>query len=198
MDGFYTFEGIDGSGKSSVMKRVAELLMRDGRAVATTMEPTDTWLGKAVERSYDEPVSPYTEAFLFMADRATHSEHIRDLIADGKTVLCDRYAHSTFAYQGAALAHLLGGPEKAMEFLIDGHKPFILEPERVFLFDIDPEVGLERIAGREALSKFEKIEYLRGVRENYLALSRMYDDFQVIDASAPFEEVVTQVMKTFK
>ena len=196
MEDFYTFEGIDGSGKTSIMQRTAEFLREGGKEVETTMEPTGTWLGQAVERSYGEDVSPFTEAFLFMADRATHCQQIERWLKEGKLVLSDRFSHSTYAYQGAALAGILGGGEAAMDFLIKGHEPFVLEPAKVFLFDIDPKLGLERATGRGELSKFEKLEYLSMVRDNYLVLAKRYG-FTVIDASQTFDEVLEEVMKNF-
>jgi len=198
MNGFYTFEGIDGSGKSSVMKKAARLLKERGVAVEVTREPTGTWLGKAVVRSYGEPVSRFTEALLFMADRATHCDRIRAWIDDGKIVLSDRFTLSTVAYQGDSLAKAFGGPEKAMDYLLSAHAPFALEPERVFLFDIDPRVGLERVTRRGRLTKFEKLEYLSRVRRNYLKLAEGAKNVTVIDASRPMDVVLAEVMKTFK
>ena len=95
MSGFVVLEGIDGCGKSSVARLVAKRL---GTKAVLTREPTDSWIGRAVRRGDKHKVSPYTDALLFMADRAQHTEEISRLLERRKTVVCDRYYHSTVAY----------------------------------------------------------------------------------------------------
>jgi dTMP kinase len=183
---FVTFEGIDGSGKTSVARITAERLRRRKLPVVLTTEPTRTWLGDAVKRSYGEPVSSFTEAFLFMADRATHTVRIKDMLGRGKMVISDRYCDSTFAYQAVRLKGLVRDP---MNWLKRTSKPFIIEPDMTILLDIDPRSGLKRIAARKKKVHFENASFLRQVRRNYLALARERR-FVVLDASRSLDEVV--------
>ena len=100
---FITFEGIDGAGKTTIIRRIEPELRSRGYRVVITTEPTRTWLGDAVKRSYDDDIGPLAETFLFLADRARHTIQIREWLARGATVVSDRYADSTYAYQGARL-----------------------------------------------------------------------------------------------
>jgi len=183
---FVTFEGIDGSGKTSVAGKVALRLRRQGFSVAITTEPTRTWLGDAVKRSYREEVSNFTEAFLFMADRATHTMRIEEMLGKGNLVLSDRYCDSTYAYQAARLKGLVKDP---MNWLKRISEPFVIEPDLTLLLDIDPRIGLRRIAGRKKKVHFENEPFLKQVRRNYLALARDRR-FVVLDASRSIGEVV--------
>jgi len=187
---FITFEGIDGSGKSTVAEVVVKELRRRGLDVVLTIEPTKTWLGDAVKRSYSEDVSPYSEAFLFLADRATHTNSIKKWIEDGKLVVSDRYCDSTYAYQAARLDDI---QSNSLEWLEELSKSIIIEPNLTILLDVKPEVGLERIKPRAKKVHFENVEFLKKVRENYLKLSKK-KRFTIIDASKSFEEVVKDTL----
>ena len=196
---FVTFEGVDGSGKSTIVKKVAGQLKKEGVRTTLTMEPTLTWLGDAVRRSYTERVSPYTEAFLFMADRATHTDWVRQKIDQGRLVISDRYSDSTIAYQGALLCRRLGGPlAKHIDWLVELNDKIILEPDITFLLDIDPIRSLRRLRGRDARSKFERLKYLRLVREAYLKIASRKKRIMIIDADQPLDEVTGQILKEIK
>ncbi len=188
---FITFEGIDGSGKSCVAEAVVNNLLDKGLDVVFTTEPTRTWLGDAVKRSYTEDVSVFTEALLFMADRATHTEQIKNWVEGGKIVVSDRYADSTYAYQAVRLKELV--PD-VMNWLIDFSRPFVVEPDLTLLLDVDPEVGLARIGSRDKKVHFENASFLRDVRANYLHLAKS-KKFIVIDASKPLEEVIKMALE---
>ncbi len=187
---FVTFEGIDGSGKTSVAAAVARRMRQEGFDVVLTTEPTRTWLGDAVKRSYTEDVSPFTEAFLFMADRATHTKQIRRWIAEGKLVISDRYCDSTYAYQAARLKKLRKG---ALEWLKDLSRPFIIEPDLTLLLDVTPRLGLRRIAPRKKKVHFEREPFLKEVRKNYLLLAKGRR-FVTIDSSRNLEDVVDECL----
>jgi len=187
---FITFEGIDGSGKSSVAKAVAKELTRRGVDVVLTTEPTHTWLGDAVKRSYSEPVSPFTEAFLFLADRATHTEQIRRWIAQRKVVISDRYADSTYAYQAASLKGVKGD---VMSWLRRISEPFVVEPDLTLLLDVPPKLGLARIQSRKKKVHFEQEAFLKKVRANYLRLARGRR-YVVIDSSRSIDEVTEEAL----
>jgi dTMP kinase len=170
--------------------------MEAGYRVELTLEPTRTWLGDAVRRSYKEEVSPYTEAFLFLADRATHTDWIRKKMAEGKLVISDRYSDSTVAYQAAQLQQKLGG--KAADYihwLTAASEPAILEPNITILLDVAPEISLKRLGGRTELEKFENLENLKLVRQNYLNIAGKTQRIKIVDASKPILEVQDSVFK---
>ena len=183
---FIVFEGIDGSGKSTCMDAVASELGKDTDVIITA-EPTKDKIGMLIRSSPE--LLPETEALLFTADRADHTQTIKKWLKEGKTVLCDRYFASTLAYQAAKL----NGKSVEMSWLRTMNMKVIAEPDITFLFDIDPGTGLERVEARGSRSKFEDTDYLRDVRKNYLKLAEEYG-FTVIDASASKEKVVADVM----
>ncbi len=169
LQGFVTFEGIDGSGKTTVSRLVADALRARGERVFLTGEPTRLWTGDAVRRAYKDDVGPLAESFLFLADRAAHLEEVRSHLASGELVLCDRYADSTYAYQGARLE---GVVERPMAFLQQVARPWVLAPDLVLLLRVPPELGLERISGRPDRVRFEELTFLRKVAKHYDTLSK--------------------------
>jgi dTMP kinase len=193
--GFIAFEGIDGCGKSSLAGIISKRLAEAGFRVELTAEPTGTWLGDAVRRSYTEDVSPYTEAFLFLADRATHTEWIRERMKAGSLVISDRYSDSTVAYQAALLHQRLGGkPSEHIRYLMEVSKPVVQRPDLTLLLDVDPEISLKRLGERSGLEKFETLENLRLVRQNYLDIAGMSKHVRVVDASAGIADVERSIL----
>ncbi len=174
---FIVFEGIDGSGKSTAIRAVADALNRDD--VVVTREETETWRGDAVRRHIEERGDPWATLHLFLADRAAHVPEIQAHLDAGETVLCDRFLHSTLAYQSVTLAEDLENP---IDHLRDLHAPWCIQPDHVLLFDVDPTVALERIHGRGEATPYEKLEFLEAVRAAYHGLAES-DGFTVIDAS---------------
>jgi dTMP kinase len=182
---FIVFEGIDGTGKSTCMDAVASELGKRTEVIRTA-EPTRDKIGMLIRSSPE--LTPETEALLFTADRAEHTRKIKQWLSEGKTVLCDRYFASTLAYQAAKL----NGSYVEMPWLKALNMKVIIKPDMTFLFDIDPAKGLERVEARGSKSKFEDLDYLREVRNNYLELAKEYG-FEVIDASRPKEAVAADV-----
>ncbi len=196
---FITFEGVDGCGKTTICKRIAGHLKKSGRKMTLTREPTGTWLGDAVRQSYKVKTSPYTEAFLFMADRATHTDWIKSRMSKGRHVISDRYSDSTVAYQAALLHRELGGPmNEYRDWLLSINRPIILEPDLTLLFDVDPEISLKRLTRRSERSKFERMEYLKLVRKNYLAIAEKEKRIIIIDANQSFKEVYFEALDLIK
>lgn len=196
---FVTFEGVDGCGKTTICKRIASHLKKAGKKITVTREPTDTWLGDAVRQSYKVKTSPYTETFLFLADRATHTDRIKNRMAKGRHVFSDRYSDSTVAYQAVLLHRELGGPMKEYrDWLLSINKQIILEPDLTLLFDVDPKVSLKRLTHRSERSKFERLKYLNLVRENYLAVAEKEKRIKIIDASLPFKDVYFRAQNAIK
>ena len=185
-----TFEGIDGSGKTTIARRVYRELRRRGVRAVLTSEPTRSWLGTAVRRSYRDDVGPFAESLLFLADRARHTEEIRRWLRSGKVVLCDRYADSTYAYQGARLA---GSMKDPIRWLRSVSAPFVVQPDVTILLRVTPEQGLRRIARRASRIRFERRAFLSKVARNYERLARD-PRFAVVDGSGPTGEVTAAVL----
>ena len=180
---FITFEGGEGSGKSSQIKILKSKLIDKGIDVVCTREPGGTpsaeILRELVTTGEVNKWEPMTEALLMFASRY---EHIKNLIIpsleNGKWVLCDRFYHSTYAYQG--LGHGLG--LKAMEAL---KKISIgeIEPDLVFFLDIDPMEGIKRTMGRHTNEdRFEKmdISFHTKLRDAFLGFSKTYSENSVV------------------
>ncbi len=177
MSNFIVLEGIDGSGKSSV----AESFKNDHKDVYLTKEPTETDIGNFAQKIAHEKTPAYLDLFLYLADRVEHIEDIKSVLDEEKPVLCDRYWGSTAAYQAA-------NGEINLQYVEDVQRPFVLEPDLTVLFDLDPQVSLERITDREKKSKYERTEFLKKVRNNYLKLADKYG-WEVIDAENSLEVV---------
>jgi dTMP kinase len=186
MKQFVTFEGIDGSGKSTISKLVFKQLKSQGYDVVLTYEPTDTWIGKRVQECIETNTDPFVTAFSFIADRIQHCKQIQKWLDTGKTVLCDRYAESTYAYQGAQMQDSTDNPIK---WLQDLSKDRIIIPDRTFVFVIDPKTSLARIQNRSNLIPFEKVSFLENVHKNYLKLA-VGKRFVKVDATKTIDELV--------
>jgi dTMP kinase len=189
MAGLVVIEGIDGCGKSTVAKM---LVSRLGKRAVLTREPTDSWIGKAVRRGDRKQVSPYTDALLFMADRAEHTVEIRRLIRAGKLVVSDRYYHSTVAYQAAFLEKAY--PGDAFKWLLEANLRISLKPDLTIFLDIPPSLGLERARGRGEFSRFERLDFLKKVRSNYKRLSEADRSIVEVDGTQPVAEVVEHAL----
>jgi len=182
---FVTFEGIDGSGKTTVVHRIEPELRKRGVKVTLTSEPTRTWLGDAVRKSYQDDVGRLAETFLFLADRAAHTDQIRGWLRTGAIVLSDRYADSTYAYQGARLVGVVKDPIRWLQRV---SAPVVLEPDLTILLEVPARLGLRRIADRKRKIRFEREGFLTKVAKNYDRLARSLR-FVRIDASRPAAEV---------
>jgi len=175
-------EGIDGAGKSTVLRGLAAHGAERGLECVTSGEPTRGPWGMKLRQSMTEGrLSLDEELELFLKDRAEHvATLIRPALAAGKVVLLDRYYLSTAAYQGARGAD----PAKILE----ANEKFAPQPDLVLLLDFDPDGGLARIRARgDAPNTFEEAEQLRAVRKIFLGLQRPF--IRRVDASRPTGEV---------
>lgn len=164
-----TFEGVEGSGKSTQMRRLARWLRRQGHPIELTREPDGTALGVGVRRLFEHGPQPLTEAFLFLAARHEHvAERIRPALKRGRVVLSDRYADATVAYQGYGRGL---DPEMIRELNV--RVTGGVSPDLTLLFDLDPAVGFGRI-GRRRHDHFERqaLAFHRRVRRGYLEIQR--------------------------
>lgn len=192
---FISFEGGEGVGKSTQIARLADRLRAQGHQVVVTFEPGGTELGQEVRRILLTPgnhVTPRSEALLYAADRAHHVETvIEPALAAGQVVICDRYADSTFAYQGAGRSLDLDDVRAVMEFAVAGRWP-----DLTVLLDADPRVGLARARGGGSGDRIEaeSLQFHDAVRHGFLALAAAAPErFAVIDASGPLDDVTALV-----
>lgn len=192
---FITIEGPEGSGKSSVTRKVAERLEKEGYDIVFTREPGGTDISEQIRNiildKNNTKMDPMTEAMLYAASRRQHLvEKVWPLSNEGKIVISDRYLDSSLAYQGGARGLGIDNILQLNNFATEGSFP-----DLTLLFDIDPRIGLKRIAAnanREVNRlDLEKIEFHDSVRKTFLSLANRFKDrYVIIDASKPFDEVV--------
>lgn len=199
MSVFITFEGGEGSGKTSHLTSLRSELQRHGIPYRLSLEPGGTRIGEAIRNLLLNPLHtemvPETELLLYLASRKQHIEEvIRPSLADGMVVLCDRYADSSLIYQGWARGI---GMARVRE--ISRMAGIDLVPDLTIVFDVPPEIGLERARGRslEGLTRFENevLAFHTKVREGFLELARAEPErFAVIDTERSFKEVDRQLL----
>ena len=200
---FITFEGGEGSGKSSALRLIDERLRGDGYQTVLTREPGGTPIAEAIRNVIldkgNVAMDPRTEALLYAASRRQHLvEKVWPALKEGKIVLCDRYLDSSLAYQGGARGLGIDNILNVNSFATEG-----TFPDLTLLFDIEPELGLARIAknaNREVNRlDLEKIDFHRGVRKTFHEIAARYPErFVIIDASQPLEKVVEDSYRAIK
>lgn len=199
-----TFEGGDGTGKTTQIRALESYLRELGRLCVLTREPGGTALGSLIRKVLlevgDHEIASSTELFLYLADRAQHvNEVILPAINAGKIVLCDRFTDSTLAYQGYGRGIDLTWLRQLNDNASGG-----VHPELTFLFDCPAALGLARTArrrtqsvlGRAQEDRFEreKIEFHEKIRAGFLEMARAEPRrFRVIDASKTIEEVSVEI-----
>jgi dTMP kinase len=201
---FISFEGIEGSGKTTQAKHTVRFLQDKGHDCVITREPGGTRIGEKIRAILLDPLSkdmyPLTEFLLYTADRAQHiKEYILPLLSDGKIVLCDRYYDATMAYQGFARGLDIGLIEKIHKLLFEN-----LKPDITLLLDLPPEIGLKRAwkqinngnrISQETRFEEERLSFHKKVRAGYLELSRLEPErFRIIDASKDEHEVREEII----
>ncbi len=197
---FITFEGIEGSGKSTQAKRTEEYLKQLGYPVLLTYEPGGTFIGEKIrdmllnKNDLSSSLHSITELLLFSADRTQHlHEAILPALKKKITVICDRYIDSTTAYQG-------GGRGLNLELIHQVHKIATLGvyPTRTYLLDLPVEVGLSRISKRgNSLDRLEteSIEFHQNIRDCYLHIAKENPHrIMVIDATQS-EDVISAIIQ---
>lgn len=191
---FITFEGVEGSGKSTNVASAVTYLRSKGIDVVQTHEPGKTGLGDEIRNvvlrtrnEHDEPVSPMAELFLMFASRCQLlNKDIEPALSKGNWVLCDRYADSSIAYQG-------GGREIGVDRvkgLITAMGPTYIEPDLTILLDIPSELIHERLIRRD-LDRFESedLGFFDRVRNTYLELEAKTERIRLIRADSPIDVV---------
>ena len=189
-----TFEGVEGSGKTTQMQHLERWLKGRGHRVERTAEPDGTALGAGIRRLFDLGPQPLAEVFLFMAARRQHvADKLGPWLARGRVVLCDRYTDATVAYQGYGR-----GIDRELIRELNVQATGGLAPDLTLLFDIAPSAGLRRIRNRK-LDHFEReaLAFHRRVRRGYLEILRAEPKrVRLIHAARPAEAVTAQVTAT--
>jgi len=193
---FITFEGGEGSGKTSLIQNIYTALSQT-RQVVKTREPGGSLVAEAIRDVVLNPkyegIKPHTEALLYAASRAQHlDEVIIPALKNGDIVLCDRFLDSSLAYQ--AYARNLG-----FDFVLDINQYALKTmPDITFYIDLDPKEGLNRIALRQKFDRLdqENLVFHQKVRQGYLKLIDMYQDRIIkIDGTKSLEEITDFVLK---
>ena len=196
--GFISFEGIDGSGKSTQARLLAARLQDQGRSVVLTREPGGSpgaeEIRKLVLEGPPDRWSAETEILLFTAARRDHLERtIRPALASGKIVICDRFADSTRMYQGLRGDGLRRMVDSLHDLMIGQ------DPDLTLLIDMDPETGLSRALGRnggeERFESFGQAMQAQ-MRQGFLDLARAAPDrIRVVDGARAPEDVAAEVAR---
>ena len=193
---FISFEGIDGSGKSTQARLLRDHLIAEGHKVVLTREPGGSpgaeEIRALVLRGEPDRWSPETELLLFTAARRDHMERlILPALNQGNIVICDRFADSTRLYQGLSRKNLREKVDTLHELMIGQ------EPDLTILIDMDPETGLSRAKGRQGIEeRFEDmgLEMQRKMRAGFLELADTAKDrFRVIDGNREIQAILSDV-----
>jgi len=193
---FISFEGIDGSGKTTLAKLLFTALGKRGIKALLTREPFDPDIRKKV---LENDLTPWGEVFLFLGDRNLHVENlIKPRLREGYTVITDRFHMSTLAYQGFGRGLDLKGLKELNEKATGG-----LKPDMTFLVDVPVEVALERVQReRGNPDRFEDRAFLERVRQGFLTLAREEENVIVLDGQkSPYEllgEVIGRIDTYFR
>ncbi|MDR2893153.1 MAG: dTMP kinase [Deltaproteobacteria bacterium] len=199
---FITFEGIEGSGKGTALRRSLEWLAEQGCNAVQTREPGGSGLGASLRSLLlhtSSRISSEAELFLYLADRAQHVEEIiRPALASGRTVLSDRFADSTIVYQGYGR-----GLDPQELFRLNDLAVKGLWPDLTLVLDLDVEVGLERarrrnqeqgLAESEGRFEAEALAFHAKVRDGYRQWAALHPErIRLIDASGSPEEVFARI-----
>jgi dTMP kinase len=186
-------EGIDGCGKTTHARKLVPSIEKMGFNVIYTTEPTEGLYGKIIKKRIletDEGIPDAVVALLFAADRIDHLEkEVRPLLGKGVVVICDRYLHSSIAYQGAAGLDV--------EWVREINK-FAVAPDLALYIDVAPEIGLKRIAGgRRLKSSMESLQNLKNVRKIYHKLVEA-NELVLINGTDSIKAVSERILKVVR
>jgi dTMP kinase len=192
---FITFEGADGSGKSTQLSKIFEYLTQKGIECILTREPGGTDLGNKLRDillNYDGQVASNCELFLYLADRSQHIEtKIKPALSRGEVVLCDRHIDSTVAYQGFArgldIENLINLNKIATEGLL---------PDLTVVFDVETDIAMQRVGQTKDRLESEGFEFHKKLRFGYLELAKRFPErIKVINSNNAIDKVFEDTLK---
>ncbi len=200
---FFSFEGPEGAGKTTVLKMVVTKLQEEGIEVVATREPGGSIIAEKIREVILNPahteMDAKTEALLYAAARSQHFvEKIEPSLNQGKVVLCDRFIDSSLAYQGIGRDLGISGVKSINQFAIGDRLP-----DMTILFDLDPAIGLARINAHKDREvnrlDAESLVFHEKVRKAYLKLAEEFPErIKVIDANQSLELVFQSVWKVLR
>jgi len=197
---FITFEGIEGSGKTTQGKLLAEKLKKEGLKVLYTYEPGDTEAGKHIRKillNSEIKINPLCELLLYFADRVQHiEEKIKPCIESGFIVICDRFTDSTLVYQGYARGISIDLIEQLNKIVLDEFMP-----DLTVLLDCPVNIGLKRNQKINKKDRFEmeNLAFHEKVRQGYLKLVESYKKrFFVLDATEDIDKIAEDIYRKVK
>lgn len=199
---FITFEGPEGSGKTSVIKGVVEFLTNEGYRILTTREPGGNKIAESIRNiildNNNTEMDAHAEALLFAASRSQHfSEVILPALQDNKILLCDRFIDSSLAYQGHARGLGIDKVYEINKFAIGD-----LLPDLTLFIDVPPKVGLKRVfSNTRKVDRLdlETLEFHEKVYEGYMIIAKKYENrFKIVDGTQPVEKVIKDAIKIIK
>ena len=195
---FIVFDGIDGAGKTTQLDMLARRMTDDGESVYITAEPTGGDIGRLLRSALSgaEKRSECEMAVMFVLDRIAHNAEIEEKINDGVCVLCDRYYHSTLAYQGKTTDY-------AWVRSMNIDCPEIRKPDACIYLDLTPEQSLKRInRGRSSVEIYENLEKLTEVRDSFHSviedLRQTGEKIFVLNADCSREELAEEIYAIIK
>ena len=195
---FITFEGADGSGKTTQIEMIKKYLEGKGYECLLTREPGGSNLGNKIREillHYDGEVDSLCELLLYMADRAQHvNTVIRPALERGQIVLCDRYTDSSVAYQGYARGLDVERIIKLNKIATEN-----LDPDLTVVFDVETETAIKRVGEIKDRLEQEGIEFHKKLRCGYLELAKRFPErIKVVNANLSIEEVFSQVINALE
>ncbi len=190
---FIAVEGIDGSGKTTLCKSLADRLSSRSHVVFLTREPTSSLRITEKESASHDPKNGLRLFFRFTEDRFSHQNEIRFHLEAGEIVICDRYLSSSLAYQGAIIGSLFPGMDETVQWMQHVSDIIRIRPDFTVYLDAEPESAMKRISGRDSFSGFENTGYLEKVREYYRRV--IPQDSIIIDSSLGADEVLEKALE---
>ena len=195
---FITFEGADGSGKTTQLNKIKDYLIKEGFDVVVTREPGALEIGQKIrnillhEKSF---VSDRCEMFLFLADRSQHIDAlIKPALEDGKIVLCDRHTDSTIAYQGYGRGQDVELLKKLNKIAVN-----MIEPDLTLLYDVSSETAQERLGKEKDRMESAGIDFHTKVRNGYLELAKENPQrIKIIDTNNKIDKVFDDTKNVVK
>ncbi len=194
---FITFEGTDGSGKTTQIKLAEAYIRENGYDVVLSREPGGTRISELIRDMVLDPanteITPLTEMIMYAASRAQHVEQvIKPAIEQGKIVICDRFVDSSYAYQGCGRGVDLKAIADVNRVAVNGTVPDI-----TFFLDIDPEIAITRRINATGADRIEqeKLDFHKRVHEGYRKLAILYPDrIKTIDAARSINEISEEII----